>query len=518
VKTFQKNLLAGCIFFISGFLFGTEKSEDVNPPNTDTFVLMVYNVENLFDIDGVALFDDYRQEPADSPEAYSAAKLLTKIDHHCEILRQCNDGRGPDIVAFQEFENDFTQDPAFSLDAALAKYAEKTVESLLEADPVSPEIAGYPVEFFLIKRLKELGLGDYHFYQPEFDPTWKERGIAHRCVFLSRFPAIEMHQYPLLEARDIFEVTFDVGGHPFTVFNNHWKSGASSPRSEPVRVQNAGVMRQVLEAHLKDQPEGDFVLVGDFNSHHNQSLRMNASVETTGTNGVLKSQSNEYALIDGKSDLYNLWYDLPQQQRGSEVWAGEWGTLMQIIVTRGLYDQKGIQYVDNSFRRFAILGQNLTDGDSTPFAWVGYGRGEGYSDHLPVYAIFRYSNDSECCLLPPVATEKLGHEVENHHIPIPVDYSLTHRKIHNNARKIENATIDELTELMGQLFRVDGFRTQSGIRIGDVEFALYAPVSAVRDWLNQKNEGDEIRFVGELGFHRGKLQFIIHDWSWVDVD
>ena len=148
--------------------------------------------------------------------------------------------------------------------------------------------------------------------------------IAHRSVFLSRFEAMDLQQFPLEDARDILGVTFDVHGHPFTVFNNHWKSGASSPRSEPTRVQNAGVMRSVLDARLTADPTADIVLVGDFNSHHNQALRMAGPVDTTGMNGVLRSQSSEQALLDGRADLYNLWYELPQPQRGSEVWAGEW--------------------------------------------------------------------------------------------------------------------------------------------------------------------------------------------------
>ena len=85
---------------------------------------MVYNVENLFDIDGVALFDEYRQDAEQNPYPYSARKLLTKIHHHSAMIAACNDGKGPDILAIEEFENDFTQDPTFDLDAMLTKYAE----------------------------------------------------------------------------------------------------------------------------------------------------------------------------------------------------------------------------------------------------------------------------------------------------------------------------------------------------------------------------------------------------------
>ena len=50
-------------------------------------------------------------------------------------------------------------------------------------------------------------------------------------------------------------------------------------------------------------------------------------------------------------DLYNLWFELPVEQRYSEVWRGRRGTLMHLLVTRGLYDAAGISYVDGSFNK-----------------------------------------------------------------------------------------------------------------------------------------------------------------------
>ncbi len=491
-----------------------ESGAEVGSP--DTFTLMVYNVENLFDIDGVALFDEYRQDAEQNPYPYSARKLLTKIHHHSAMIAACNDGKGPDILAIEEFENDFTQDPTFDLDAMLTKYAGNTVAELLGGETATPDVSGLPVEFFLLKRLQELGLSGYHFYQPRFDPSWYSRGIAHRSVFLSRFEAMDLQQFPLEDARDILGVTFDVHGYPFTVFNNHWKSGASSPRSEPTRVQNAGVMRSVLDVRLTADPTADIVLVGDFNSHHNQALRMAGPVDTTGMNGVLRSQSSEQALLDGRADLYNLWYELPQPQRGSEVWAGEWGTLMQIIVTPGLYDQKGIQYVDGSFHRLAIAGANLGQEDKTPVAWVNLGDGAGYSDHLPVYATFRFEDEPHAGVGNMVAytVSDLGHEVEQEHLAIPVDYSLDGRTVHPNPEALAGLDRVAQANLIGQLYRINGLKQERAVEIEGVSYDVYAPTPDVRDWFNAQSEGEPMQFVGAFGIHRGRLQFVIEDISW----
>ena len=70
-------------------------------------------------------------------------------------------------------------------------------------------------------------------------------------------------------------------------------------------------------------------------------------MKTTGLNDVLRSQGNELAVRGPQRDLYNLWFELPAPERGSDTYRGEWGTLMHLIISRGLYDFRGVQYVDN---------------------------------------------------------------------------------------------------------------------------------------------------------------------------
>lgn len=484
-------------------------------PEADTFTLMVYNVENLFDVDGVSVFDEYQQDPATNPYPYNGRRLYTKIRNDVEVIRSFNAGEGPDIVACEEFENDFTQDPDFDLEAELERYKESTVEELLTGE-VDEAVAKLPVEFFLLKRLDEIGLSGYRFYQPKFDATWFERGIAHRSVFLSRFPVLSTKQYRVEDARDIFEVTFDVEGHPFKVLNNHWKSGASSPKSEPTRVQNAGVLRAILDQCLKDDPKADIVLVGDFNSHHNQTVRMEGRVEQTGMNDILGSQSSERAIVDGTANLYNLWYELPQQQRGSEVWSNEWGTLMQIIVTPGLYDCEGVQYVDQSFGVYKVPGLNFDEESGTPISYVNMGNGKGCSDHLPVYATFRIEGeDSEP--LQQVDISRLGDEHETHHTPIKVDMSLENRTIDSHPEALATLNEVDLAERVGDLFLID---TKMGvdhtITLGGITYALYAPLYGLRKTIEAIDTGASVRFVGELGIYRGQLQFLINDPTWMN--
>ena len=64
------------------------------PLFAEEFTLLVYNVENLFDVDGIALYKDYKQQDTENPHPYSPEKLFVKLHNVTRILRQFNDGRG----------------------------------------------------------------------------------------------------------------------------------------------------------------------------------------------------------------------------------------------------------------------------------------------------------------------------------------------------------------------------------------------------------------------------------------
>ena len=474
--------------------------------------VLVYNVENLFDLDGKAMFSDYQQDPSKA-YPYNPQRFYTKVSNHAEVIRAFDHGKGPDIVAIQEFEVDFTPDPEFNLVATLERYQDISLKTLL-LEKWDETVAQFPVEFFLMKRLKELGLDDYQFHSPEFRTDWWDRGIAHRCVYLSRFSTVSENQYRIDQARDIFEVTFDVLGQRLTIFNNHWKSGASSADREPTRIQNARTLREVLDDKLSEDREADVLLVGDFNTHHNPRLRLN--VEETAIDDVLGSQSREVALVEGDADLYNLWYELPAEERGSEVWRGEWGTLMQIIATPGLYDTVGLQYVDQSFGIHKIDGLNYDPETDQPIRWEPLGKGSGASDHLPVFARFRVQMGEGS--LKEIELGALGREEDKEHIPIKLDYSLNWENVSTDPQSLAEASEHELSQSMGKRFLVETKISGGRIEWGDDSFTIYSfdpeIFSIIREW----EEGENVKFVGEFGVYREQLQFLIHDQSWIYLE
>jgi hypothetical protein len=187
-------------------------------------------------------------------------------------------------------------------------------------------------------------------------------------------------------------VLVEVDGAPLYVFANHWKSGASDPVTEEARVANARTLRTRVDEILRADPNADLILGGDFNSQYNHKQR-NPRMKVTGLNDVLGSQGNELAVRGKQRDLYNLWYELPPAERGSDTYRGEWGTLMHLIVSRGLYDYRGVQYVDNSFAVAKFPGLNV-DATGVPVRWSGDGQtGSGFSDHFPISARFTTVKD-----------------------------------------------------------------------------------------------------------------------------
>ena len=65
-------------------------------------------------------------------------------------------------------------------------------------------------------------------------------------------------------------------------------------------------------------------------------------------------QGDEASVVNAARQMrplwYNLWYEWPINERGSDTYRGYWGTLMQLIISNGMYDSKGLSYVNQSFR------------------------------------------------------------------------------------------------------------------------------------------------------------------------
>ncbi len=465
------------------------------------FTLLVYNVENLFDADGIANYRQYAVEGEPSDFSYTPRKLLTKIRNVHQILALVNEGKGPEIILFQEIELDRTpQSRVEDYGSFLRKYTGTTVDAMLTSG-FDDSIAGIPAEAFLLKYLEDNGLSGYEVVKPVSAKPLEERTAQNNVVF-SRFPIEYTKFHPLERARDILEVGLLVDGHPIIVFDNHWKSGASNPETEPLRIQNAGVLRKRLDELLWENPSTDIILGGDFNSYYNQKIR-NPEMEQTALNDVLRSREDEKALIENDDvDLYNLWLELPAGKRGSEVYRGRWGTLMQIMLTPGLYDFNGVQYVDDSFFVLSVPGLNAGETFGRPKRWHFFGaEGGGFSDHFPVGARFRTLEDNDADQ------------------PLLVDYKGLSSSAVHSVDELEGLPDAGLGERFGTVYKVEAElivkERETAVKVGGRYFTVGSFRKDIRDALKNRGNGAAVHFWGELGEYRETLNFLIQDENWL---
>ncbi len=476
------------------------------------FTVVVYNGENLFDLDGVSGYDDYQ------PARYTPAHALTKLRNAARVLAQYEGGRGPDVLLLSELEVDRTPGatpPDYG--TLLAPYAGTTLETML-GPGFDRAVADLPVEALLLKALADAGVTGYRVVIGEnVTAAGSERPQEIKCAVFTRFPVVQTRSHPTLDARAILEVEVAIDGARLYLFSNHWKSGASDPQTEPTRIANARTLRARVDEILRADPQADIVIGGDLNSQYNQKLRY-PQMPVTGIDGVLGAHGQELAVREPGRPLYNLWYELPPEQRGSDTYRGEWGTLMHLIVSRGLYDYHGVQYVDNSFTVGRFPGLNA-DAHGLPVRWTFEGRsGAGFSDHFPVAARFQTVTNGRRDRYLVLTNPSEGRTTATPRKT--VDYAaLDVGRLAVRPETLAAGANLRTDAYKGKIFRVEG-RVAPGPRFA-IEFRgetfdIWSPDRALFDRLRSSHrEGALLRFYGELGVFRDRWQFVIQDAAWV---
>jgi endonuclease/exonuclease/phosphatase family metal-dependent hydrolase len=310
-----------------------------------------YNAQNLFDLtrDGT----EYEEYVPNSRMGWNRQIAAVKYRN---IARVIND-LAPDIVALQEVES------------------RKAL--ILLRDALNRKGRSYP----------SLAVAD-------------AKPSAVKCALFSRFPIVSKREIPVREthSRNILAVTVKVDDKLLLIFVNHWKSKRGP---ESMRLPYARALRKAIN---NLPPETDFIVLGDLNSNYNEWItfhdraRLNDTHGRTGVNHVLGTiqgpgMVTEQVLLKQKRKrlLYNLWLELKPSRRWSYNFFGLKGSPDNIIIPESLYDNKGVSYVDNSFGRFT---PHYLFRKRAIFQWQradnGKGKhlGMGFSDHLPIFALF----------------------------------------------------------------------------------------------------------------------------------
>jgi len=504
-------IFGGLLLLIQATLPIGWSQEATAPASAKPFWVMAYNVENLMDVDRVAPYDDYAEIP-DDPNSYGPAKLLRKLKTICRVLKSVQGGAGPEVVILNELEVDHTPESSVAdMKEFLKKYELTNYEKMLTTE-LTDELRGLPVEAWLLKALEDEGLKGYTILVGDVDSGAGEHGEAIKVGILTRFPVLEKKTHPTKQARGILEAKLDLQGHPVLVFGNHWKSGAGNPAMENIRLGNAKVLRDRLDEIFQQDPRADVILGGDFNTQYNQGQRY-PFMPKTGLQDVLGSQGDP--AIFGKNDgpdLYNLWFEVAPEKRISDEFGGEWGTLMQLLVSRGMGDGQGVDVVPGTLTQLRVPDLNAHGPLELPWRWTNYGPGWGASDHFPVMAQFQVASGSPPSFAPRTWSPVAPKEV------LKVGFDRIDRSKLRNASVLKDASPEDFAKAMGEIFVVEA--TFSKIRPLEVEvdgksYSLHSFDKNLRDVLRMEPKGKRMKILGELGLYKGKLQFVVQDPSWI---
>jgi endonuclease/exonuclease/phosphatase family metal-dependent hydrolase len=324
-------------------------------------VIASYNVENLFDDR-----DQGREYPEYSAEQWSRELYNRKLSAVARAVKAAV-ARGPDILCFQEIESELA-----------------------------------------LRDLRDRHLKGFGYRYLVFVP---QEQVATTVACLSRIPVARTRVHTVgsfdgVPLRHILELQVEFGGSTLYLFNNHWKSKTGGvEQTAGARRQAAEVLTARLREILQSDPEADLLVVGDLNENLEEYEQAEGryrtatvtdptsgnQVDAAETEALFITPNPEQAGFHGERVvLYEPWYEMPPDQRGSSVYQGRWQTPDRILLSPGLFDREGFVCSPGSFQ--VVRAEFLIDPQSGfPRPWRHSGRGadSGTSDHLPLRLTIR---------------------------------------------------------------------------------------------------------------------------------
>jgi len=321
--------------------------------NSDSYKIMFYNVENLFDTFDDSLKNDEEFLP-EGDRFWNNHKYYTKLNHIYKVIVAIGGWNPPAVIGLCEIENRKVLNDLVN-NTPLVKFEYQIVHE------ESPDRRGIDVGLLYRKEL--------------FQPLYYE-------AIPINFP-----DNPDSKTRDILYVKgITKNSDTLSVFINHWPSRwGGQLESEDRRLFVASVLKAKIDSIFKSNLQSNIIITGDFNDYpHNKSI-----------NKVLNASQEFDQIID--NELYNLSSFLYKSKNvGTYKYQGEWGVLDQFIVSGNLLDKEN--KVFTSLDDIYIFDADfLLEPDEGYFGYkpnrtfIGYKYNGGYSDHLPTYLILNFN-------------------------------------------------------------------------------------------------------------------------------
>ena len=301
-----------------------------------------YNIENLFDI-----YNDKLKHDSDFTEnsemRWTLKRYKNKIKKISYAISQIGIAETQDlpaIVGLAEVEN------------------KQVLNDLIQADALANENYKY-----------------VHFDSKD------ERGIDVALLYNSeKFEVIhaEVKAIVFEEAngdvdytRDILHVYGKFMGEKLDVLVNHWPSKRSDNENGTKRLEVSNLVSETVRSIRSKNEQAKIIIMGDFNDDPSSESVKN---------------------LVNNNQLYNPMDTLLSIDRGTTVHRGEWNLFDQIILSINCFERKKNSLKFDTANIFdpEFLKQQEGDYKGTPYrTYVGKSYKGGYSDHFPVYSIFK---------------------------------------------------------------------------------------------------------------------------------
>lgn len=320
----------------------TDAFENI-PVRNDMQTIAFYNLENLFD-----LTDDPHTNDNDflhtsvkkwTPKRYD--NKLRKLGFAISNIGRRETGKHPAIVGLAEVEN------------------ATAIEDLIAS-----------------KHLKECNYSYVHY------DSLDERGIDVALLYdTTAFEVLNSEPFTISltdddgspdYTRDILLVSGLLDGEHVNIIVNHWSSRREGEKeTEPKRMASSNKVGEIISALRTENKDPKIIVIGDFNDNPN-----NASIKQLLNN----------------CDLFNPTETLRSYNRGTTNHNRQWNLFDQVLISTNFFKTSDSLYEFSSANIFDEDFLKLFDGKykGSPFrTYVGKKYKGGYSDHFPVYAIFK---------------------------------------------------------------------------------------------------------------------------------
>jgi endonuclease/exonuclease/phosphatase family metal-dependent hydrolase len=311
--------------------------------SSQELTVMFYNTENFFD----TIDDPHKSDNEFLPGSkltWNSKKYFNKIRNLSLVIDSVGGPEFPALVGLCEVEN------------------ETCIKDLVNSEKLANVNYGFYVTNSPDVRSIDVAL----LYDKDIFQLMKTREIS------ATNPAL-----PENKTRNILYAVLKYKKEQLHVFVNHWPSMRDGEeQSEPRRDYAAKQLRHVIDSVLKNQPDAKIIVMGDFN-------------ETPVKNAIAKTLSAGSTATGKDVILENPFLDLAVRGEGTHYYNKEWNVLDQVMISRGLLNEKGIHYKKASatiFKNDLVLYTAPKLKVKLPNrTFKGTKYFNGFSDHLPVY-------------------------------------------------------------------------------------------------------------------------------------